>query len=537
MSKTWLSVIAALVLTAIAVALHLARRSVMGPEAIGPQGIATWRITMVASGELASHEASLTTPRPPDFRRQHIFDEKAQSKELVPPRGKKSPQRRDVVWRRAAMGRPEPFRLTYSFSCLMGMLRPTSAMIRVTHEIDAPPLGTACLRPTRGIESTRKEIADKAADLVEKGMTDEEQAHAFFEYVDQLANEPSVTPRTALECLRDTSGDSEAKNRLLAAFCRSRGIPARLAAGLILTGSQEQPLHYWTEAWAGGRWLPMCPTYHHFGPRGFPSNYLVLHIGEDDFARGRGARLRYGFVVHEMADAGHGDNLPPSRARLFWTKASLYTLGPGERHVIRFLLLLPLAALIVSIFRTIIGVPTFGTFSPALVGLAFLDLKALPWGLSIFVATVLVGWMLRRVIDRFHLLLVPRISVLLTLIVIFLMCVILIASHYGVATTQYISLFPLVILTNLVERFWTVESEDGTAASFKALAGTMLVAVTVSVLLSPEPVTAWMFRYPETLGVVLAAQFLIGRYTGYRLTELYRFRDLLDDAPNGGKSS
>ena len=26
-----------------------------------------------------------------------------------------------------------------------------------------------------------------------------------------------------------------------------------------------------------------------------------------------------------------------------------------------------------------------------------------------------------------------------------------------------------------------------------------------------------MFRYPETLGLIMAAQLLIGRYTGYRL--------------------
>ena len=36
-----------------------------------------------------------------------------------------------------------------------------------------------------------------------------------------------------------------------------------------------------------------------------------------------------------------------------------------------------------------------------------------------------------------------------------------------------------------------------------------------------------MFSYPETLGLVMAAQLLIGRYTGYRLTELFRFRDFL----------
>jgi hypothetical protein len=37
-----------------------------------------------------------------------------------------------------------------------------------------------------------------------------------------------------------------------------------------------------------------------------------------------------------------------------------------------------------------------------------------------------------------------------------------------------------------------------------------------------------MFRFPETLGVVIAAQLLLGRYTGYRLTELYRFQDVIE---------
>src|SRR5207244_2610146 len=110
-----------------------------------------------------------------------------------------------------------------------------------------------------------------------------------------------------------------------------------------------------------------------------------------------------------------------------------------------------------------------------------------------------------------------------------------------------------VILTHLVERFWTVEAEDGTAASFRTLLGTLLVAAAISILLNPEPlvnaglrrlgsgwrlapepVATWMLGHPETLGLVLAAQFLIGRYTGYRLSELYRFRDLIEEQEDPG---
>jgi hypothetical protein len=36
-----------------------------------------------------------------------------------------------------------------------------------------------------------------------------------------------------------------------------------------------------------------------------------------------------------------------------------------------------------------------------------------------------------------------------------------------------------------------------------------------------------LFRYPEALGLLMAVQLLIGRYTGYRLTELLRFRDFI----------
>jgi hypothetical protein len=43
-----------------------------------------------------------------------------------------------------------------------------------------------------------------------------------------------------------------------------------------------------------------------------------------------------------------------------------------------------------------------------------------------------------------------------------------------------------------------------------------------------------MFRYPETLGLIMAAQLLLGRYTGYRLSELLRFRDFLGKQPAPG---
>src|SRR5207244_1758248 len=154
------------------------------------------------------------------------------------------------------------------------------------------------------------------------------------------------------------------------------------------------------------------------------------------------------------------------------------------------------------------------------------DLRSVP-GLPVFVTIVLIGWGMRRVLDRYHLLQVPRTAFLLSMVIVVLLSAILLANFQQLAVTRYFSLFPMVILAGMIERFWTLENEDGTAVSFKTLFTTMLMAAAISLFLSLSAVVNHMFRYPETLGLIMAAQLLLGRYTGYRLSELLRFRDFL----------
>ena len=54
------------------------------------------------------------------------------------------------------------------------------------------------------------------------------------------------------------------------------------------------------------------------------------------------------------------------------------------------------------------------------------------------------------------------------------------ANHVRHAGDQYISLFPMVILAGMVERFWTLETEDGTSSSFRTLLQTMMISATIA---------------------------------------------------------
>jgi hypothetical protein len=154
MGKTRLSVATALLLAGISLAVFVARRAVVGADLDGPPGDSSWKVSLFVSGKLSGPEGSVTFGLPLDFRRQHIFDEHFQSRQLSHRLGK-NPEHggREVVWRQAPMGQVESFRLTYSFRCVLGMRKPTALMNERTEEVDAAPRAGQYSKPAALIES------------------------------------------------------------------------------------------------------------------------------------------------------------------------------------------------------------------------------------------------------------------------------------------------------------------------------------------------------------------------------------------------
>lgn len=216
-------------------------------------------------------------------------------------------------------------------------------------------------------------------------------------------------------------------------------------------------------------------------------------------------------------------------------------VSPQGRVAAEFLLLLPIAALVVCVFRNVIGLTAFGTFTPALLGMALYE-TGLALGLGLLGLIVIPGWWLRQGVEGLRLLQVPRAALLLSLIACLLLLALVWADSFGFQSTNAVSLMPLVILTGMVERLWTLEEEDGSGRAFRTLLGTTAIAIVIASVIGIPGVAGWMLAHPETLGVVMAAQIVLGRYTGFRLTELYRFRELTagvappqPDSPFGGE--
>jgi hypothetical protein len=171
----------------------------------------------------------------------------------------------------------------------------------------------------------------------------------------------------------------------------------------------------------------------------------------------------------------------------------------------------------------VIGLPSFGIFMPVLMALAFRS-TGLFEGLGIFASIMLIGYIARRYIDRLRLLLVPRLSVILTLVIICFTLFALVGGQFSVRALMGVGLIPMVILTMTIERFFVVIEEAGIRKALETAAGSAMVAAITYLIVQWETLQLTFFVYPELLLSVAGFQILLGRYTGYRVSELIRFR-------------
>ena len=181
------------------------------------------------------------------------------------------------------------------------------------------------------------------------------------------------------------------------------------------------------------------------------------------------------------------------------------------------------STLIISFLRNFVGFPTFGIFMPVLMALAFRS-TGLTYGVAIFGGVLLIGYAVRRWLERLHLLLVSRMSVILTLVIACFTLLALIGQKLTLREFMAVGLLPFVILTMVIERFFVIMEEAGTAKGLRTAGGSLAVSILSYEIIRWEPLQLTFFVFPELLASVAAAHILLGRYTGYRLSELFRFR-------------
>ena len=305
-------------------------------------------------------------------------------------------------------------------------------------------------------------------------------------------------------------------------------IPARIVYVLQLQDRiKHGSLIPWLEVHNGKEWIAFNPVN---GIQGYHSNILVWRVGDDPLVKIQGGKpphVEFSIARHSRTKVSLAEQ---------WAKQidsevmafSLFALPVHTQNVYRIILLVPLGALLIVILRNIIGIKTFGTFMPILIALAFRETQLL-WGVVMFSVLVTIGLMLRLYLERLKLLLVPRLAAVLTIVILMIACLSILSAQLGLDRGLSIALFPVVILAMTIERMSLIWEEYGPSEAITRGLGSLVAACLGYLILSNQTLAHLLFVFPELLLVVLAIILLLGRYTGYRLTELWRFRAVLKE--------
>lgn len=228
-------------------------------------------------------------------------------------------------------------------------------------------------------------------------------------------------------------------------------------------------------------------------------------------------------AIKERAPAGAAERMAESP----WWIATISALPVSERAPFRYAALIPLGVLAVVLLRNLVGLVTLGTFMPVLLGLAFLELP-MSAALIMLLSMLFGGLMFRAMLSKFNLLVVPRVAACVVIVTIFMMAVSLLSYKIGAVDGLRVTVFPMIVLAWTIERMSLIWDEEGAISAIYQVAGSLVAAVAAFGMMKIEAARYWVEYFPEVLLILLAVILLLGRYTGYRLTELFRFRSAAD---------
>jgi hypothetical protein len=204
-----------------------------------------------------------------------------------------------------------------------------------------------------------------------------------------------------------------------------------------------------------------------------------------------------------------------------------YMLTHGvSSQVIILLLTLPIIATIIAFLKQIIGITTFGLFTPSIIALSFL---ALGWkvGVLFLILILITGYATRAFMRKWRLLYIPKVAVILTVVTITLLLLIgmSVALNIQLAFSRD-TVFILLIMSTMSESFLTLKSEEGWFSAFFGISQTIIAALICVAIVSWTALQSIVLAYPELILLTIFVNLFLGRWTGLRLIEYFRFREV-----------
>jgi len=191
------------------------------------------------------------------------------------------------------------------------------------------------------------------------------------------------------------------------------------------------------------------------------------------------------------------------------------------------ILILPIIATLIALLRQVFGIKAFGLYTPLIVTFAFLATNGIKYGIIIFVLVILSGIIMRFVLKPFRLLFLPRVAIMVTVVALFILVMLTAGGSLRRTGLAAVSIFPILIMITLVEKFITVQIEKGTKTAAILAAETLAISILGYYLASWTMLISLLATYPWIVLITIPINIALGKWTGLRAQEYFRFKEVL----------
>ena len=197
-------------------------------------------------------------------------------------------------------------------------------------------------------------------------------------------------------------------------------------------------------------------------------------------------------------------------------------------NTIVLLFLFPLVAGLVAFSRQVIGVSGFGMITPALLSVALLSTGGLV-GLVLLFFILGVAILGKVLIKKIKVPYFPKLAILIWIVSVAVLFLLLISPTIGLERLMGVGIFPIILFVLLAETFIEAQITRSLSTSMVMTVETVILALMAYKVMSTFWIQSQVLLHPEASVMgILVLDFLIGKYKGLRLFEIWRFRKLLN---------
>lgn len=208
-------------------------------------------------------------------------------------------------------------------------------------------------------------------------------------------------------------------------------------------------------------------------------------------------------------------------------------------NTIALLLLLPVIATIVAFMKQFVGVTTFGIYTPSIITLSFLVI-GMHAGLLTLAVAIGMGALMRPLLKKVRMLFIPKMAIVITVVSLTLLLLLISSIYLNLFDAQFLSIaiFPMLILSTLVEKFVSVKTNKGLSSAAALMISTVIVAIIAYFIAGGEInlgfitfkfefIKSLVLTYPEIVFLLIIVNIILGKWSGLRILEKIRFREVL----------